>query len=399
MRSRGRGNCWADAASRALSPPLFPPLLLVAHSARRLAASAARAGLVVRAIDRFGDRDTRRLVPGLAVLPGRAGGALGFDRVELLRTAARVAPPAAWPALVVGTGFEDDVESMRLLASGRELFGNAPDLVAHLKSPVALARLLAELRIAHPQFALDPPADPAGWLSKRVGSSGGLDVHDMRDAATAPQGPGAVYFQRKVAGRPASALFAADGRRALLLGVSEQYVRSTGAHPYLFAGAAGPLALAPSALSALQRLLDRLVTATGLRGCNSVDFVLDGAGSFVVLEINPRPSATWDLYDADWPRGLLDVHLRACRGELPPQPAARAGARAFTFAFADREVAFDAAYRWPAWCSDLPDPACAPLQALAPICTVHGEGIDAASAWRHACVRLASIESSLEVLH
>ncbi|MFZ4703849.1 MAG: hypothetical protein ACOYMG_27710, partial [Candidatus Methylumidiphilus sp.] len=57
--------------------------------------------------------------------------------------------------------------------------------------------------------------------------------------------------------------------------------------------------------------------AIGLVGLNSLDFVL-ADGVCLVLEINPRPSATIALYDEDFAEGLLALHVAACLGELPP---------------------------------------------------------------------------------
>jgi predicted ATP-grasp superfamily ATP-dependent carboligase len=40
-----------------------------------------------------------------------------------------------------------------------------------------------------------------------------------------------------------------------------------------------------------------------------------------VLEVNPRPSATLDLYDDRWRARLFDAHLKARGGELSRAPA------------------------------------------------------------------------------
>jgi uncharacterized protein len=362
--------------------------LVVAHSGRMLAASAARGGQRIVVLDQFGDRDTHALAGAAHVVRSRDGAGTGFDPADLLATAAAHAPPHDCAGLVYGAGFEDDPDTLRALARGRTLYGNPPDVVARLKAPLMLAALLDRLGIRHPPTRLDPPADRAGWLVKRAGASGGGHVA-RADAVVVPM-PG-TYYQRRVEGRSLSVLFLADGSRALVLGVSEQWVRGDGARPYAFAGAAGPIALAQARMDRLRGALDRLVAATGLRGCNSADLVVDDA-QCAMIEINPRPSATLDLYDADWPDGLFALHLRACRGRLPAAPsAAPRRARALAVVYAARRIRVPAAFRFPDWCSDLPGGSGSGGDALIdadqPVCTVHADGEDAGAARRAVAAR------------
>ena len=57
--------------------------------------------------------------------------------------------------------------------------------------------------------------------------------------------------------------------------------------------------------------LKKLVPVFALKGLNSLDFIQAGDKS-LVLEINPRPSASMQLYDAD----LFNRHIKASQGEL-----------------------------------------------------------------------------------
>ena len=355
--------------------------LVVAHSARLLAQSAARAGLPVCALDLFHDDDTARLAQASEAVDPRAGDSPGFDRDDLLRRAARLCPPSRCRGLVYGAGFEDDTGTLALLARGRELFGNRPELVARLKDPAEFFTLLDRLGIPHPATVLSRPADRRGWLYKRRGASGGAHVIDAAAGAGEPA-PGAGFFQRRTAGRNLSLLFLADGRQAEVIGISRQFTRGAGERRYAYAGAVGPIQLPAAVTRALRDALHALVAHTGLVGCNSVDFLLQGSQP-AVLEVNPRPSATMDLYDGNWPTGLFDAHLRACRGRLPRASGAwRArGARAHAIVYADRPLRISPDTVFAPWCTDIPR-AGSTVAVDAPVCTVHADGADVSAALR-----------------
>jgi predicted ATP-grasp superfamily ATP-dependent carboligase len=353
--------------------------LLVAHSARLLAQSAARARHPVCTLDLFNDADTGRFALASEAVDARAGNVPGFDRDDLLRRAARLCPPQRCRGLVYGAGFEDDTGTLALLAEGRELLGNPPELVARLKDPAAFFGLLDRLAIAHPKTVLTRPEARRGWLYKRRGATGGAHVVDAAEADCDPA-DGEGYFQRRVSGRNLSVLFLADGRCAEVVAISRQLTRGSPSRRYAYAGAVGPIDVPAVVSRTLRDALQALVAHTGLVGCNSVDFLLDGE-TLTVLEINPRPSATMDLYDDDWPEGLFDAHLKACRGLLPAQsPAPRSGpvrAHAIVYAGAGLRIAPDTVF--PAWCSDIPQPG-SRVAIEAPVCTVHANGPDVSAA-------------------
>jgi predicted ATP-grasp superfamily ATP-dependent carboligase len=205
------------------------------------------------------------------------------------------------------------------------------------------------------------------------------------DAATAASDEAAAqdgYFQRRTAGRSLSVLFLADGRRAEVVGFSRQLRRRVGDRRYTYAGAVGPIDLPAPVSRSLLDALQALVANTGLVGCNSVDFLLTGSRP-LVLEINPRPSATMDLYDDDLPKGLFEAHLQACRGCLPGTSFRRrtrlVRGHAIVYAGARLQIAPDATF--PDWCSDTPRPG-ATVAIDSPVCTVHASGSDVSAVMR-----------------
>ena len=368
--------------------------LVVAHSARLLVQSAARARHPVCALDLFDDADTGRFALNSEAVQPRAGEGAGFDRQDLLLRAARLCPPSRCLGLVYGAGFEDDTETLALLACGRELLGNPPELVARLKDPAEFFGLLDRLGIAHPPTVLARPERRRGWLFKRRGATGGSHVVDasLVDCDSAARDG---YFQRRAAGRNLSLLFLANGRRAEVIGISRQLTRGVGDRRYTYAGAVGPIGVPAAVSRTLRDALQALIEHTGLVGCNSVDFLLDDDRP-AVLEINPRPSATMDLYDADWPDGLFDAHLNACRGRLPrgsrASPARPVRAHGIVYARARLRIASNIGF--PAWCSDIPRPG-SDLAIDAPVCTVHAGGTDAPAALRQLSRRRRQTELRL----
>jgi uncharacterized protein len=348
------------------------PLLVVSASGRALAHSARRGGHPVVVLDLFNDMDVREVAlasRGVASARGR------FDARRLLAAARILCPPEHSAGLVYGSGFESRTDLLANLAKGRELYGNTPETVVRVKDPAQFFALLDALDIAHPETRLTPPADVAGWLVKRSGGAGGSHV---RPASARHRVQAGRYFQKIQTGRSLSALFVADGRQARVIGLNEQWTAGSAAcAPYCYGGAVSGIAIAPGIKAQLTRWLDQLVQATGLVGLNGLDFLLDRDRMFV-LEINPRPTATIDLYDADYETGLLALHLQACRGFLLEVRLPRQ-ARAHAIVYASEPLRVASGIRWPKWCTDIPQGG-SRIPRGAPICSVHAEAANSEQA-------------------
>ncbi|HEU5260365.1 MAG TPA: ATP-grasp domain-containing protein [Gemmatimonadales bacterium] len=358
-----------DARRESAVSAATKPYLLVAVTGRALAASAARSGHGVVVIDCFADRDTRALARACRSVVARRG--LRFEARALLAAAAELAPSSRCAGLIFGSGFEGRVALLERLATGYRLYGNEPRVVAAVKDPRRFFPLLDRLGIRHPETRLTAPPSRASWLVKQPGGAGGAHV---RRAKGRRVGPGA-YYQRFEQGRSLSALFLADGRRASVIGFNEQWaVPARRGRPFLYGGAVSGMALPAALESDLRAKLDQLVAATGLIGLNGLDFLLQG-DHWLVLEVNPRPTATLELYDPDYPRGLFAWHLRACEGELPDRAAPPRRVRAHAVVYALAHARVRAAFAFPRWCRDLPSPGTR-LAPGDPICTVHAAAPD-----------------------
>jgi predicted ATP-grasp superfamily ATP-dependent carboligase len=362
------------------------PLLVVSASGRALAQSAARSGRAVVVLDLFNDLDVRTMALASRCVASRSG---KFDARRLLAAAQMLCPPDRCGGLVYGSGFEARTGLLAQLARGRTLLGNHPDTIARIKDPVQFFGLLDALGIAHPETQLHPPANACGWLVKRGGGAGGSHVQPARARHRARA---QRYFQRWQEGRTLSVLFAADGHRARIIGCNEQWTAGIAqCAPYCYGGAASGISLPVGTSARIASLIDQLVAATGLIGLNGLDFILEAHGEPQVLEINPRPPATIELYDADFAQGLLAVHLCACAGDLPPV-SQRGTARAHAIVYATHALRVPADLNWPAWCTDIP-PAGSFIGAGAPVCSVHAESRSSAEARDLAMLRLERMRS------
>ncbi|HEY5299541.1 MAG TPA: ATP-grasp domain-containing protein [Acetobacteraceae bacterium] len=376
MRSRSRATLSDDR----------PTVLIAALSGRALAAAAHRAGYVPLVADLFGDLDTRALAGATMRVQGSLAG--GFSQAALLGALDRLAMNHSPVGLVCGGGFEGRPKLMRALAARYRVLGNAPETVARVKSPATLAALCSRLSIPHPRPS--SVADgPGAWVRKRVGASGGGHV--------APAEPGAVagrgwYFQQRAEGTPISALFLADGRRGLLLGISRQWADPTPTRPFRYGGAIRPAPVPDARTAGIAEIVAALAPETGLVGLNSVDLLVRTDG-LDLIEINPRPGATLDIF-VDARGRLFQFHVDACLGILPDRVPTFPPAAAASIVYARRAMHVAAGMVWPDWAADR-QPA-GIVHDGAPLCTVLAEADDPGDAERLVRARAAAILSMIE---
>ncbi len=361
-------------------------MLIAAASGRALAASARRGGYTPLVADFFGDQDTAAAAHAHVHLEqGLSRGMRCSDLVKALECLARQREPVG---IVCGTGFEDRPELLACIGQRWKLFGNGPDVVARAKDPLMLAKLCRDCGIPHPETSLTRPIDPAGWLAKRKGGAGGQHI---RDAADGEAAGGEIYFQRRVDGTPISALVLADGRRAMVLGFSAQYASPTACQPFRYGGAVQPVALAAATADAMIEAVQRLVPVMPLVGLNSADFLVSGH-DFHLLEINPRPGATLDIFEPE-DGSLFALHIAACAGMLPASAPTFVQARASAIVYAERDIAVSPPLDWPAWTADRPSVGTA-VRRGDPLCTVLASAATAAEAQNLTTQRIAMILAS-----
>ena len=359
-------------------------LLIASVSGRQLAHAARRAGFTPLVADFFADTDTQAAARACRKLRGIERGMRRQSLLPALRALAALAPSPI-VGLVYGAGFEDRPELLTLIAKHWALLGNDPATVARLKAPESFFAELDRLGIPHPATTRERPAKGAGWLAKRKGGAGGSHIAPSRLHGDARS----IYYQQRVAGRAVSALFVANGRRARVLGFSEQWTAPTPRSPFRYGGALRPASVTQSVARAMASTVSAIARSFAVVGLASADFLVDGEDA-LLLEINPRPGATLDIFDSG-ARPLMRLHLAAIReGRLPPGGLKFDDAMASAIVYAPARICVPSGMAWPDWSADRAKSR-ERIDKNRPICTVWARGSTRAQAKRLVEERICNI--------
>jgi uncharacterized protein len=338
-------------------------VLIVGVATRGLAQSAVRAGYEVIAVDGFGDLDLRACAR--AVVVARAG---EHFSVRAALAAARAMPRDA--VSYVGS-LENHPRAVAALAASGALWGNAAEVLRRVRDPGRLAQGLASRGFAGPAVRRTAPGDASGhWLVKPRASGGGSGIARWRGGGI----PRGSYLQTHLRGVPGSIVFAADGQRAVPLGVSRALVgdHRFGAAGFRYCGSilapAGSRQLAPAT-----RLAAAVTELFGLVGVNGIDFVT-ADGTPQAIEVNPRYTASMELVERAHGVSIFGIHARACAGKLPDFDLARSrrpGVFGKAVIYARRDVTPENTHHWleDADLGDVP-PSGDRIARGRPVCTV-----------------------------
>ena len=369
--------------------PQAEPVLICALSGRALAQSARAAGFAPIVLDAFADLDTRDAAAAWRRLPVdrhwrfRRGALLaaarGWRRPRYRWSGARAssAAPIFWP---------NSLTAVRSGATGRAASGRSRTRSAWPPWPESLD-------IAHPEVREAPPADLSGWLCKRAGGAGG--GHVRRAARTRPRGRG-WYWQRRVRGRPVSALVVGSTGTARVVGFSEQWATPLHGRGFRYGGAVAPAALSAAAAASLAAAAEALVTHYALVGLASVDALVAG-DAVTVLEINPRPGASLDAYERGLGINLFRLHHAACLGTGAEVPLPRASCGRLADRLCAPVTAIPVGFAWPAWTADRTPPG-SRIEPGGPICTVLAEAGDTLATRALLAVHAGTLHAALERL-
>jgi predicted ATP-grasp superfamily ATP-dependent carboligase len=351
-----------------------------------LARSARRAGLTPLVADFFADADTQDTAYACRKL---ASLKRGMQWPTLCRALEALAARAPSPilGLVYGAGFEDRPKLLSLIAERWPLLGNEAAVVKRLKAPEIFFAELDRLDIPHPTTRLEPPAKGAGWLVKKKGGAGGSHVVPSRMT----KAPHDVYFQERVEGRAVSVLFVGNGSGARALGFSEQWTAPKPPSLWRYGGAMRPATLSPAMALRMTSTVMSVARSFKIQGLASADFILSD-GHPLLLEINPRPGATLDIFDCG-ATPLLRVHLDAVRdGKLPARGLKFGDAMASAIVYAETRGAAPPGFVWPVWAADRPKPS-ERIDKNRPICTVSARAATKSRAKRLIEERICKIQS------
>ena len=311
---------------------------------------------------------------------------------------------------VYGSGFEAQPELLYKISALLPLIGNSAATIAAVKTPAIFFAKLQQLKINHPQvFSTLPDNNFDNFVIKHAGGSGGTHIRPL--SADCRNLPDHYYCQQKLTGRPVSLLFLANGSDIDVIGFNEQWLNSGDQSPYRYGGAVSNADLSVGVQQQLITAAKKLTREFGLLGLNSLDAlvqrsdVVAASEQVAVLEINPRLSATVDLYTQ---QNLFARHVQAC---LPPHSFSRREdshhdldvphkAHAIVYAGFDAEILTPIV--WPEWVLDnplqLPEQLISGLKIKsgAPVCTVIAYAADAETAKNMAQARVKIIHNLLQ---
>ncbi len=360
-------------------------IIVAAVSARPFVKAAAQAGYEVIAMDVFSDKDTQSAAKQAFKITYGNGGFVA-DELERILSQQSLGDVTGF---VYGSGFEAQPDLLERIEARLPLLGNKPSVVRDLKRPAQFFSLLDTLNIQHPAISFQALDNADGWLSKHAGGSGGTHVVNAPVSVTPPIG---YYYQQAVQGEPVSILFLAHDGNVHVIGFNEQWVAYSHAQPYRYGGIVGH-GLLPDAVKA--KLLDaaqKLTQAVGLRGLNSLDAVMY-QDDIWVLEINPRLSSTFDLYQS-LSCNLFDLHVKACNNQALGKITVPTLSKARQVIYADNALDVPTHLDWPIWVADIPV-ANSHIAANNPICTVLAEAENAVEARALVNTRKALVEAMI----
>ncbi len=338
-----------------VNTPAHDEYLIVASSARYLVESACRSGYTVSAIDCFGDQETltgTRRHYKVTIND--------FAKSDTLKNTCR-----AWynetgsRKVVPGAGMEANPKLVESFEKTWDFFGNRSEIFALCHYRKLLEKSLENLGIPHPPKNAEYPQ-----LRKLEGSSGGMGVHFSKSRQE--------YLQSYLPGCGISHLFAAAKGTIRTIGFNTLWTSThDAAIPFCHGGAINRTPLENTQITACEKYAGKLARAYSLTGINSMDYLLC-TGRLYCLELNPRPSATLQLYDDEQNQPMFAMHLAACRGTLPTKMAS-SQIKAYAILYCRLPTEIPENFSWPMEASDLPAGKRV-FEPGEPLCTLHESG-------------------------
>lgn len=334
-------------------------LLIIANSARMLAQAARNSGFLPFVIDCYGDQDTQNLAEQYHQVKSLS--------INELKPAVAFFKQQKISRLVYGSGFETHSDSLIFLARHFEVLGNSPKTFIALHNKRDFFQRLQQLNIDYPEVRFTTPNACEGWLIKPEQSQGGLNIQHLARNSPAFLKT-AHYYQRYINGKSLSALFLANGKQAQVIGYNQQLVTAFHHQPFVFAAILNQAELSLTQQQTLTGWIKKLSESYGLRGLNSLDFILADDICYV-LEINPRPPASMQLYDGD----LFTAHSEACQGKFANADFKTACYRLYQIIYAPTRIQIPAQIQWPAGYVDIPQSGVM-INQQQPICSIIASG-------------------------
>jgi uncharacterized protein len=345
-----------------------PKIIVAAIASRAYVKAAAEAGFEVVAIDAFVDADTQRLANQCYQIDFFEN---QLDNNQLLKVLDGL-DLQQFIGFCYGAGFEKTPSILSQINKRIPIIGNTAQNVGKCKAANIFFKICDELNIAYPPTMYELPSHLNGWVQKEIGGSGGGHIKQLSDKQEIQVNN--VYYQKIQEGKPISCLFLANESGVQVVGISEQWLDVNDVEPFRYGGAVSHAEITERAKMRLIDYVSKLSQAIGLVGINSCDAICDGDDVYV-LEVNPRLSATVDLYVAEQPN-LIAAHVAASQSKLGEDVFKKNNlnkkSAAHQVIYAQYEVTIGDNMSWPVWARDVPRGGSC-FRVGMPICTVFSE--------------------------
>jgi methenyltetrahydromethanopterin cyclohydrolase len=258
---------------------------------------------------------------------------------------------------IYGSGFEYFSDSLYYLASCLPLVGNSPATFAKLQDKALFFESLKKHNIPFPITVFSAPTSIQNWLMKPMKGLGGVGISPLSPTST-PQT--SVYFQQFQAGTSGSVLFLSDGKDIDIIGFNTQFTQNN----FLFSSVINASSLTRLQRTVLSDWIYQLSRFFLLKGLHSLDFIVNENALFI-LEMNARPPASAQLYDAN----LITRHIESSFQHVRRMPFSPSLVSGYQIIYAKRDTCIPRHYLWPSYCADLPQQN-AIIRQNSPICSI-----------------------------
>ena len=339
------------------------PVLIIAQSARMLASMAVAAGLKIVVIDVYADVDTRQMALACYKVTD-------CSLAQVTIALQQLAKQHDFDFIIYGSGLEAFPDTLAYLATQGRVLGNDDQLFKQIHDKQAFFAGLKQLNIPFPSTQFTTPEASADWLFKPLIGQGGLGIRHFSSKQTFVDG----YWQQYLPGKTLSVCFIAGVGQYQVLGFNQQWQHRFANQAFLFAGVHNQADLALALQQQIRHWLEKLLKVYPLIGLASLDFIVY-QDQLYLLEINPRPPASAQLYGA----GVLERHIQACLLDTPLKPLLPVTASAYQIIYAQQVLKISAGIYWPNWAHDLPEIGVI-IHPGQPICSIISNGNTVAQA-------------------
>ena len=241
---------------------------------------------------------------------------------------------------------------------------------------------MSALEIPTPEIRFGRPGQTGVWLHKRIGGCGGLEVNYVTPKNSVSNDD--YYYEQFKPGKTITATILAAGEHAQIAGFSEQWcAKDHMAGKFVYGGA---VSLAEKMLPeqfviSVKKIANLLVSNLGLSGLMTLDMISNGS-DFWLLEINPRPGATFELHEGEM--SYFAAHCDVFEGKHPTLRSVTEDGifKAHSVIYASSRFEIPPGWTWPKWVRDRAAPGVS-FWPGDPVCTVYSKANSSMAARAH----------------